>query len=324
MKKCITRRFVLGTVLGGLVACPFLMHFFKRGRTIPKGNVYRLWEETWSDWLRKMEPIIQPLDVPPVFECGFAPIHGTKRKMSILFSGDNGFDGSSSNQIPEYYGIVNYDVDVQKFEEGIVISGTLTKNDIFSSAQMGDADVGDYRNHWDFLVKDGGLTFAKIKDGKVIPVSETENEVIKVRYLDFQPAIGIDVPCSSFSVGNTFQVNIPSPEGIYCPAARKITDVVLADNFRAVKVETDAVMKSEDIVSYFSSLSDQLTDIKEQSLIRTEIKELQNSGVSISSHVESYYRLEDGMLIFYKMHRTTHFTKPVATQNHDMVFIKVS
>jgi hypothetical protein len=324
MKKHITRRLVLGTVLGGLVASPFLMHFFRRGKTVSKGNVYRLWEETWPNWLRKMEPNIQPLDVPPVFECCFTPIRGTKRKMSILLSGDSSFDMLSSTQTPEYYGIVNYDVDVKNFDENIVISGTLTKNNIFSPASVGDADLGDYRNHWDFLVKDGCLTFAKIKDGTVVLVSEPENEIIKLRYLDFQPAIGIDAPSLSFSIGTNFQVHVPSPEGICSPAMRKITDVVLADNSRAVKVETDAVMKTEDFVSYFSSLSDRLTDTQEQSFIRSEINELQNGGVSTSSHVESYYRLEDGMLIFYKMYRTTYFTKPSVTQNHDTVFIKVS
>jgi hypothetical protein len=324
MKKRIARRFVLGTVLGGLVASPFLMHFFRRGKTIPKGNVYRLWEETWSDWLRKMEPTIRPSNIPPVFKCSFVPISGTKRKMSILFSGDNSFDEASSNQIPEYYGIVNYDVNVKKFDKDIVISGTLVKNDIFSPVQVGDADMGDYRNHWDFGVKNGRLTFVKIRNGEVIPVSDLEDEVIKVRYLDFQPVIGIDAPSSSFSVGSTFQANIPSPEGIYCPVMRKITNVVLVDNSHAVKVETDAVMKSEDIIRYFSLLSDQLTDTKEQSLIRSEIKELQNTGVSTSFHVESYYQLENGMLIFYKMHRTTYIMKPVVTQKHDVVFIKVS
>jgi hypothetical protein len=270
-----------------------------------------------------MEPKVDACEVPKEFLCYFRPKPGLKKRMSIVFSGDDNFVESRGG-VPESYGGVDYDIEIHGHSDGLVVEGKIAGNSLLFPGKSCSADFGEYRNHWYFLVRDGNLSCAEIRNGKVVALPDAEDKWIKTGYIDTQRAVVIDAPNSPLSVGSEFSASIPSSEGACIPFKRKVSQFALVDGVESVKVTSDVSMDQQDWMTYYASFVGKISDKDQQSEIRKELKQLENCKVVARYQVEAYYGLEDGMLIYRKENRTMEASGAVTIKSNNNSYVRIS
>jgi len=102
----VTRRVAIGTIIGGVVAAPFVIYAWKVSRTVkpPRGK----FQKEWADMVKTLDVPIKEIDGPSTFTLDFRPQVGMKfRAISLdaIYEEDSYL--AEYPQLPEFYIISN-------------------------------------------------------------------------------------------------------------------------------------------------------------------------------------------------------------------------
>jgi len=321
MDKKITRRVVLGTVLAGLAAGPFVIKSLRK-QTPLTGESFDYWQRSWERACRDVIPEVKEvsgIDKEQSFEFRLRPGNEIQSKYTVLVPVHPGYPDSLKD-IPEAFMRKDGNFSQKTIDQSLGLVGN-DANVLMVSAWKKE----EYSENvaWACQVKDNRLMPALFRGGR-FQLVDWQNQPELFASLAIYCSFGVNGSPQSLKVGESWQHEEPFGSNFIGKVASTFAGLFELDNKQVFKIITKQSVNFGNVFPVLQDIISQVVDSSARNRLRNEIENARREEVWSESAVEAYFDSKTCLLEYGIYSKKLFSGKQSDMVSCDIKFIRVS